>query len=119
MNILKQDIPFVADSFDNYTKLTLTSATFLKDLMDFSNNDKDNISEETIELLEPYLRLKSLDDRDVFVREVAVKASAALGGMCVWAAAMSDYHTQSKIVKPKLILLEMKMTQLKEAEANL
>jgi hypothetical protein len=28
--------------------------------------------------------------------------------MCVWAAAMSDYYKQSKIVKPKLILLEKK-----------
>ena len=39
--------------------------------------------------------------------------------MCVWAAAMSDYHKQSKIVKPKLRLLEVKMAELAEAEANL
>ena len=39
--------------------------------------------------------------------------------MCVWAAAMSDYYKQSKIVKPKLILLEKKMAELKEAEDNL
>lgn len=32
---------------------------------------------------------------------------------------MSDYHTQSKIVKPKLRLLEIKTASLKEAETNL
>jgi len=36
--------------------------------------------------------------------------------MCTWAAAMSDYHKQSKIVKPKLRLLEIKMGELKEAQ---
>jgi dynein heavy chain len=39
--------------------------------------------------------------------------------MTVWAAAMSDYHKQSKIVKPKLRLLEIKNASLAEAEANL
>jgi len=47
------------------------------------------------------------------------KASSALEGMCVWAAAMSDYHKQSKIVKPKLKLLQVKMGELQEAETNL
>ena len=37
----------------------------------------------------------------------------------MWAAAMSDYHKQSKIVKPKLRLLEVKTASLSEAEANL
>jgi len=39
--------------------------------------------------------------------------------MAIWTAAMSDYHKQSKIVKPKLRLLEIKMGELKEAETNL
>ena len=39
--------------------------------------------------------------------------------MCVWAGAMSDYHKQSKIVKPKLRLLEIKTASLQEAESNL
>jgi hypothetical protein len=37
--------------------------------------------------------------------------------MCIWAAAMSDYYKQSKIVKPKLRLLEIKAASLAEAEA--
>jgi len=32
---------------------------------------------------------------------------------------MSDYHKQSKIVKPKLKLLQVKMGELQEAETNL
>lgn len=39
--------------------------------------------------------------------------------MCIWAAAMSDYHKQSKIVKPKLKQLEIKTAELKEAEEAL
>jgi dynein heavy chain len=117
--ILKQDIPFVADSFDNYTRYSLSNPNFLKDLFEFSQNEKDNINEETIELLEPYLGLVAPDGREVFTGTVAKKSSAALEGMCVWAAAMSDYHKQSKIVKPKLRLLEIKMAQLREAEENL
>jgi len=117
--ILKQEIPFIADSFDEYTKSTLTNQNFLNNLFDFSANDKDNINEETVELLEPYLLLKAPSGDEVFNGPVAKKSSQALEGMCVWAAAMSDYHKQSKIVKPKLRLLEIKTASLNEAEANL
>ena len=113
MYIMKQDIPFIADSFEEYAKTTLTSNNFLNRLLDFSTNEKDNINEETIELLEPYLTLKiPSSGEDAFTGQVAKKSSAALEGMCVWAAAMSDYHKQSKIVKPKLRLLEIKNASL-------
>jgi len=85
----------------------------------FSEFEKDNINEETIELLEPYLTLKSPKGEDLFVGEVAKKASAALAGLCTWAGAMSDYHKASKIVKPKLRLLELRAAQLAEAEEKL
>lgn len=117
--ILKKEIPFVQDSNDNHTKFTLMGPTFLADLMSFSNYEKDNINEETIELLEPYLTLTTPEGQEVFVGSVAKKSSAALEGMCVWAAAMSDYHKQSKIVKPKLRLLEQRSAELAEAETNL
>lgn len=117
--ILKQDIPFVSDSFDEYAKSTLVNNNFLKNLMDFSAIEKDNINEETIELLEPYLKLQTPNGEDVFTGKVAKNASSALEGMCVWAAAMSDYHVQSKIVKPKLRLLEIKNASLRDAEASL
>jgi len=119
MLILKKNTPFVADSYDQHTKQTLSSANFLKDLLEFSNMEKDNINEETIELLHPYLSFQTLDGQDIYTPEVAAKSSSALVGMAIWTAAMSDYHKQSKIVKPKLRLLEIKMGELKEAEANL
>ena len=73
-----------------------------------------------MELLEPYLTLKiPSTGEDAFTGNVAKKSSAALEGMCVWSGAMSDYHKQSKIVKPKLRLLEIKTASLAEAEANL
>ena len=119
MNILKQECPFVGDSFDNCTKTTLASALFLKDLFDFSNNEKDNINEETIELLEPYLLFTAPDGREIFTGAVAKKSSSALEGMCVWAAAMSDYHKQSKIVKPKLEALRLAEARLQDAQREL
>lgn len=121
MYILKQSTPFVADSYEGAsgTKTTLSSPNFLKDLLDFSNLEKDNINEETIELLHPYLSLRTPKDEEIYTPEVAQKSSTALIGMAIWTAAMSDYHKQSKIVKPKLRLLEIKMGELKEAETNL
>lgn len=64
---MKQNIDFIADSFEEYTKTTLINSNFLKNLLDFSTNEKDNINEETIELLEPYLTLKQpANGEDVF-----------------------------------------------------
>jgi dynein heavy chain len=70
--------------------------------------EKDGINEETVELLEPYLTLVAPDGQQVYTGEVAGKSSAALKGLCVWSAAMSDYYKASKIVKPKLRELEIK-----------
>lgn len=61
-------------------------------LLEFSKNQKDIISEETVELLEPYLTLKAPSGKELFTPEVAKGASSALMGLCTWAAAMSDYH---------------------------
>jgi hypothetical protein len=41
----------------------------------------DNISEETLELLEPYLNLTTSDGRKLFRGDVARMASAALAGL--------------------------------------
>ena len=116
---MKHNLDFIADSFEEHTKNTLVGGNFLKSLLDFSLNDKNDINPETIELLEPYICLKLPNGEDAFTGQVAKKSSAALEGMCVWAAAMSDYHKQSKIVTPKLKLLEIKTASLEEAEAEL
>jgi len=63
LKIQGQMCPFVMDSFQNCTKATLGSPNLLKDIMNFSQVEKDNINEETIELLEPYLTLKAPDGK--------------------------------------------------------
>jgi dynein heavy chain len=58
-SISRTDIPFMHDSFFEYVKpILLTDVNFLKKLIFFSENEKDNINDETCELLEPYLRLE-------------------------------------------------------------
>lgn len=70
--------------------------------------------------MEPYLTMQLPNTQEpAFTPQVARKSNKALEGMCIWAAAMSDYHKQSKIVKPKLKLLEIKNQSLQEAEAAL
>jgi dynein heavy chain len=107
--ITKKPVPHVMDSYDTFCQYTLKSNTFLQTLLDFSNNQRDSINEETIELLTPYLELKFADGNPVFVGDIAKVASNALRGMCDWAAAMKAYHVNSKIVKPMLRELEIKM----------
>lgn len=116
--MIKEETPFIKDSYDEFTVKKL-QGNLLKALLEFSENDKDFINEETIELLEPYLTLKTPKGIKLFEGAVAKKASSALEGLCVWAGAMSDYHLASKIVKPKLRLLEIRTAQLAEAEEKL
>ena len=62
VNMNKQNIDFIKDSFDDFTKNTLTNPKFLTILQDFSEFEKDNINDETCELMEPYLNLKLPND---------------------------------------------------------
>lgn len=70
--------------------------------------------------MEPYLNLKlPADGSPAFSPAIAKKSNAALEGLCTWAAAMVDYHNQSKIVKPKLDLLAIKTENLRVAQEEL
>lgn len=106
-NMLKTQTDFIKSSYENHAGKKF-QGPLLQQLNYFSNEEKDFINEETIELLEPYLSLKTADGRPLFEGDVAAKASNALKGLCVWSGAMSDYHKASKIVKPKLRLLEIR-----------
>jgi len=78
-----QDIPWIKDSYaEHATPECLTDTNFLKKLISFSQNDKDNINDETCELLEPYLR------EELFDPGVAKNASGAAQGLCTWVGAM-------------------------------
>lgn len=88
-NMIKAVTPFIQDSYDDHSSKKL-QGPLLKQLIDFSDNEKDNINEETIELLEPYLTVKTppkdgKDGEKLFTPENAAKASAALRGLCTWA----------------------------------
>jgi hypothetical protein len=117
--LAKKDITFVQDSYSDETVLTLKNQ-LINRIVDFSANDRDAITEETVELLEPYLAL-CFDgtDEKVYNKKWASYGSAALVGMAVWSAAMVDYYKASKIVNPKLKFLEVKLAELREAEEKL
>ena len=119
IEVAKAEHPFISDSFENHTAKNMTGP-LLQDLLNFSSYEKDQINEETIELLEPYLNLSDeKGEKKLFDPEIAKTTSNALWGLCTWAGAMSDYHKQSKIVKPKLHMLEVKTVELEEAQEKL
>merc|ERR550514_821501 len=121
MTMNKVTIDFIQDSYDVYGRnVTFGNSDFLKNLMYFNAHTRDDINDETCELLLPYLNLEQ------FNPGVAKKASGAAEGLCKWVAAMRMYHEAAKIVKPKLDYLKeqegkltIAMKQLGEAEAEM
>ena len=69
---------------------------FLGALMNFP---KEQINDETVELLKPYFAAPD------FNFESARKASGNVAGLCNWAEAMCTYHNVAKVVEPKIIAL--------------
>ena len=76
---------------------------FIDSLM---NYDKDNIPDNIINKIKPYI------DNPNFKKEVIERVSKAATSMCLWVRAMEKYYWVSKIVKPK-------RENLKEAEESL
>ncbi|CAE7244035.1 DNAH5, partial [Symbiodinium pilosum] len=54
--INKVTASFLMDSYEEFSKKDLQDMNFLNNILDFAANEKDNINDETCELLEPYLR---------------------------------------------------------------
>lgn len=69
---------------------------FLGALMNFP---KEQINDETVELLEPYFAAAD------FNFESAKKASGNVAGLCNWAESMCTYHNVAKVVEPKIVAL--------------
>ena len=76
---------------------------FLGHLVNFP---KEQINDETVELLKPYFNAPD------FNYDSAKKASGNVAGLCNWAEAMCTYHDVAKVVEPKI-------ATLREAEAEL
>eukprot|EP01029_Cantina_marsupialis_P005375 TRINITY_DN157_c1_g2_i1.p1 TRINITY_DN157_c1_g2~~TRINITY_DN157_c1_g2_i1.p1 ORF type:complete len:3733 (+),score=1529.44 TRINITY_DN157_c1_g2_i1:1436-11200(+) len=107
--ISKQNVTFLEPSYSN-AQVMMSDAQFLKNLFAF---EKENINEETVELLAPYIALEGFDAK------VAKSASQAAEGLCVWVGAMKSYYEASKIIKPKLEALAVAEAQMEVAEKNL
>ena len=61
VSINKAEHPFITDSFEGHTSKLMTGP-LLANLLNFASNERDQINDETIELLEPFLNLR--DSRD-------------------------------------------------------
>jgi len=109
----KETFMFLQNSYTIIKAGMLTDAHFLKSLFYFSQYEKDNMNEETMELLSPYLELES------FLPSVARNASRAAEGLCSWVRAMAMYHHASKVVKPKLEKLALASAKLDAANREL
>ena len=105
----KEPQKFIKDSYKEYSLKMMSSTSFIPDLMNFSSSKKDEINEETMELLEPYLNV------DDFKPESAKKIAAAAAGLCGFVSAMYNYHNASLIVAPRLAALQIKEAELQEA----
>ncbi|DBA03213.1 TPA: hypothetical protein N0F65_003933 [Lagenidium giganteum] len=109
----KKTMDFILDSFQIVKSGMLADTRFLQNIFHFSKHQKDNMNEETIELMTPYLEL------DGFAAPVARNASKAAEGLFCWVKAMSMYHEASKVVKPKLEALRIAEGKLEAAQASL
>jgi len=103
-------------SYDKSVKM-MSDSKFLTTLKAFNT---DTITEETCELLDPYLEM------DDFTTEMAAKASGNVAGLCDWCRAMVDYYFIARFVAPKIealkvaeIKLSVAMGELKVAEDEL
>jgi dynein heavy chain, axonemal len=103
---------FLKESYEESGRVALNDMGFMKRLKDF---EKDQINEETIELLEPYLS----PNNEWFNETSAAKTSMAAAGILKWALAIYEYHEKSKIVKPKKINLALQEGRLQVATNEL
>ena len=83
---------------------------FLQTLMDF---DKDNIPDDVIHKIEPYIV------RPDFTPDAVKKASVACRAMCMWTRAMHTYYFVAKEVEPKKAKLKGAQEELAETNAML
>ncbi|MES1907829.1 MAG: hypothetical protein MHM6MM_000869 [Cercozoa sp. M6MM] len=113
ISVKKEEAKFILDSYKRFALPFMSSPSFVPDLLNFSLNKKDFITEETMELLEPYL------DVPDFEPEFAKNVSSAAEGLCRWCRAMFSYHKASLIVAPKLAMLREKEAELSIANKKL
>ncbi|KAJ9508838.1 hypothetical protein QJQ45_028152, partial [Haematococcus lacustris] len=95
----------LAGTYDMAVKM-MSDMNFLSALMNFP---KEQINDETVELLQPYFAAPD------FNYDSARKASGNVAGLCQWAEAMCTYHEVAKVVEPKIAKLREAESELKVA----
>ncbi|ETN06717.1 hypothetical protein PPTG_12758 [Phytophthora nicotianae INRA-310] len=109
----KHTCDFLMDSFQLAKSGMLADTRFLQNIFYFSKHQKDQMNDETLELMAPYMELSG------FSAPVAKNASKAAEGLFCWVKAMSMYHEASKVVKPKLEALRIAEGKFEAAQARL
>jgi len=124
---------FISDSFDTFTKKDLMDINFLNKILEFATKEKDNLNDETCELLQPFLRCDeevnpserifwsgpSPWPHKILDPKLAGNASGAAAGLCKFVGAMVMYHGAAKIVKPKMDALAVAEARLAKAMKEL
>ena len=100
----------IEDPWETAKKEFLSDPKFLQRLYAF---DKDNIPQDTIEKVQPFIK-----DPD-FAPDIVAKASKAAKGLSLWIAAMEKYHSVSLVVGPKREELEAATKELAEVMGTL
>jgi dynein heavy chain len=98
------------DDYWEPSKKMMGDQQFLNSLFDF---DKDNIPDETVAQLAPYIDLPE------FSPEAVGKGSVAAKGLCTWVRAMFVYNKIAKLVGPKRNALRGAEESLATAEIKL
>jgi dynein heavy chain len=122
----KVEAKFIDNSYDEFAKKEISDMDFLKNILHFAANEKDSINDETVELLEPYLRcdknpVKNWSPWDFrpIDGDLAGKASGAASGLAKFVAAMVMYQGAAKIVQPKMAALKVAEARLEKAMREL
>ena len=91
----------------------MVDSNFVPNLANFATTQKDNINEETMELLEVYFRVPD------FNPAMAKRASSAAEGLCKFVRAMYDYHEADKVAAPLRAEFAQQDMKLSEAQTQL
>eukprot|EP00736_Rhodelphis_marinus_P001164 Rmarinus@m.23243 len=91
-------------------KKMMVDVDFLSQLRQYP---RDTITDETCELLQPYLEQPDFNSQD------ATKVSGNIGGLCSWVRALVHYHHIVKAIEPKQRRVEQAIEDLNAARARL
>ena len=100
----------VDDYWDQAKKYVLGDTKLLEKLQ---NYDKDNIPEDIINKVTPYV------ENPDFEPEKVATASGACKGLCLWVRALNTYNKVAKVVKPKQEALKKAQAEVAEAMETL